>query len=249
MAAAYDSYDYPSYWLGRDYEHNSEVIALKSYLAKIPKINKIVDIGAGYGRLTPYYFFRANKIVLADPSAKLLKNARKQYSAQKVKFIQVKAENILRRVRARTVDLAIIVRVIHHINDLDKLLLVTNKLLKKNGYLILEFPNKKHLKAIFIELLHGNVIFPFDTSSKNLSTGNKKSNLPFYNYHPDYIQFVLEKNGFEIVEKRSVSNIRSTFLKKVLPLEFLLYLEENIQHLFSYINFGPSIFILARKKS
>ena len=32
MPAAYDKYDYPSYWIGRDYEHGSEVIAIEGFL-------------------------------------------------------------------------------------------------------------------------------------------------------------------------------------------------------------------------
>ena len=83
MAAYYDSYNYSSYWHGRDYEHESEVLAIKSYLAKIPKIEKVLDIGCGYGRLAPVYVYRAKKIVLADPSRKLLSEAKKRIASIK----------------------------------------------------------------------------------------------------------------------------------------------------------------------
>ena len=75
MGAHYDSYDYPAYWQDRDYEHNSEIEAIKAFLGKIPEINNILDIGTGYGRLTPTYSFRAKKIILSDPSSKLLSKA------------------------------------------------------------------------------------------------------------------------------------------------------------------------------
>jgi hypothetical protein len=53
MPAAYDTYDYPSYWEGRDYEHGSEEIAIKGFLNRIAKIKTALEIGAGYGRLVP----------------------------------------------------------------------------------------------------------------------------------------------------------------------------------------------------
>jgi len=75
MAAAYDTYDYPGYWIGREYEHEAEIFAIKSFLKKIPVIKNVVEIGAGFGRLVPAYFFRARRVVLTDPSSKLLKIA------------------------------------------------------------------------------------------------------------------------------------------------------------------------------
>ena len=64
MPAAYDSFDYPSYWEGREYEHNSELIALRRLISLIPKIDTLLEIGAGFGRLTPEYLYRAKRIIL-----------------------------------------------------------------------------------------------------------------------------------------------------------------------------------------
>ena len=95
MPAAYDSYDYPSYWKGREYEHQSEFLALRKLVAEIPKVNKIIEIGAGFGRLLPSYQFRSKKIVLTDPSAKLISIARKKYGKFKnINFIQTKLQTI-----------------------------------------------------------------------------------------------------------------------------------------------------------
>jgi ubiquinone/menaquinone biosynthesis C-methylase UbiE len=248
MAAAYDTYDYPSYWEGREYEHKAEVVALKAMLSRIKAIDKLVEIGSGYGRLTPYYIFRAKRVILTDPSAKLLKMARREFSLNKVKFIQSKAENLIGKIRSRTVDMILVVRVLHHIEDVDKVFAVSKKLLKKNGYLLIEFPNKKHLKATISEFLHGNFTFPIDIFPKDLRSARsiKKNVLPFVNYHPDVIKEKLESHGFKIIEVRSVSNIRSSLLKKILPPEYLLSFEKSTQRLFAKLNIGPSIFILAK---
>ena len=250
MSAAYDSYDYTTYWQNRQYEHNSEIIAIKAFLSEIPKIKTILDIGAGFGRLTPTYFYRGTNIIITDPSSKLLKLARGKYNQKKVRFIQSKLENIPNKVRNKSVDLIILVRVLHHLKDCDKSLDIINKLLKDNGHLIIEFANKSHFKATLSEFFKGNFTFPIDIFPKDIRSNKnkKKKTLPFVNYHPDNIVKKLQENGFDIIEKRSVSNIRSTFFKKLLSMDILVSIESFLQHPLSKIYFGPSIFILAKKR-
>jgi ubiquinone/menaquinone biosynthesis C-methylase UbiE len=249
MPAYYDTYDYPSYWTDREYEHESEIIAIQKFLKKIPKIKTIVEVGAGYGRLVPSYYFRAKKIILSDPSARLLKIARSRLKDKGIVFIQSNIDNLHPKVRRNTADLLIMVRVLHHIKDLDCALSSIDKITKKGGYLILEFANKRHIKAIVSELLHGNFTFPLDISPKEVKSAKKNSKtIPFYNYHPEIIKEKLESYGFSIIETRSVSNLRSTFTKRVFSAEILLYFEKFLQRPLSYFCFGPSIFLLAKKK-
>lgn len=252
MPAAYDTYNYPSYWDEREYEHASEVIAIKKFLTKIPEIDSLIDIGSGYGRLVSTYVYRIKKIALADPSAKLLSLSRKKYAKYKSKFrfIHSKLENLPGKIRTKY-DLAILVRVLHHIEDSDQALEVVCNLLNPRGYLILEFPNKSHFKAVLTEFKKGNFTFPIDIFPKDIrSKRNIKNNtLPFINYHPDVIYKKLEDAGFDIIEVRSVSNFRNILFKNILPIETLLALEEMVQKLFFRFRFGPSIFILARKRS
>ena len=251
MSAAYDSFDYPAYWIGREYEHKSEVIAIRYFLTRIKKIKTILEIGAGFGRLAGVYAFRAKKIILSDPSARTLKIARKTFSTKKnFKFIHSSLENLPTKIRSGSVDVAVIVRVLHHLTSVDYAFGVINKILKPGGYVIFEFANKKHLKATLKNILHGNISF-----SKNLETADlrnkrtiKKGGLPFLNYHPEKIKTVLGEFGFEVVEKRSVSNIRSTFLKKIFSTELLVFFESLLQQPFSVLDLGPSIFVLARKR-
>ncbi|OGM60267.1 hypothetical protein A3A75_04110 [Candidatus Woesebacteria bacterium RIFCSPLOWO2_01_FULL_39_10] len=248
MPAAYDTYDYPSYWLGREYEHKSEIIAIKAFLEKISHIKTILEVGAGHGRLTPSYIFRASRIILSDPSGRLLKIARSNLKSKKIRFIQALLENLPQKVRSHSADVVVVVRVLHHVDNLEKTFSIIKRLCKKNGYFILEFANKRHLKAILSEVARGNFTFPVDVFTKDvLSKRRKKSNLPFRNYHPDLILYMLKRYGFSVVEVRSVSNIRSPFIKKVLPLEFLLTLERFVQKPLASFFFGPSIFILSKK--
>jgi len=250
MAAAYDTYDYPSYWLGREYEHKSEEFAIKTLLLKISKIKTILDLGAGYGRLTPSYSFRAKKIILADPSAKLLSIARETFKNDpRIKYLHLSLNNLLAKIRRESVDLAIMIRVIHHIEDIPLTFKIVNRCLKPNGYFILEYANKSHIKATFEQMLKGDVTFLLDIFPKEIGINRKKKKrLPFKNYHPDDISHELCSSGFDIIEKLSVSNIRSPFLKRILSLDLCLSLEKSLQKPLSHLNIGPSIFLLCRKR-
>lgn len=248
MKAAYDLYDYPSYWEGREYEHASEVISLKHFLNRIKEIGNIVEVGAGFARLTNTYLHRAKKIILVDPSSRLLALAKKNYPDKKVNTLKSVVENLPKKIKGRSADLVILIRVLHHIKDLDSAFSAINKILKKNGYFILEFANKCHGKAAFSEFLKGNLTFLHDIFPKEV--GHKKTNgkLPFLNYHPDVIKEKLSNHGFKVIEVRSVSNIRSPFVKRIIPVELILPVEKILQEPLSRFNFGPSIFILAQKR-
>lgn len=251
MPAAYDYYDYPSFWKGREYEHESEGVALKAFLKKIPKVKKLVEVGAGYGRLVPIYAYIAEKAVLTDPSAKLLKIARKNVKGKKFRIIQTSLENFSGKIGSNSTDLVIMVRVLHHIKDLDEAFSEISKIIKPKGHLILEFANKRHFKALLSEFLHGNLTFTLDIFPKDIRSKKSKKDkktLPFVNYHPDFIRGTLKKHNFTIREERSVSNIRSPFVKKIIPKSVLLFFERVLQRPLAKILFGPSIFTLAQKR-
>lgn len=251
MPAAYDSYDYPSYWKGRDYEHKSEFLAIRKLISKISEIGKVIEIGAGFGRLLPSYHFRSKKVVLTDPSAKLLSKASKKYSRFKnVETVQLKLQNLKVRRELRNFDLCIMVRVLHHIEDIDEAFKIISKLLTRKGYFVLEFPNKSHLKASIRHILKGDLTFPINIFPLDLRSKKsiKRGALPFINYHPYQIIEKLKEYNFEIIEVRSVSNIRSTFLKRFFPINTLIDLEKILQVPLAKVNFGPSFFVLARKR-
>ena len=251
MVAYYDSYDYSSYWSGREYEHESEVVCLKEFLAKIPKIDRTIEIGGGYGRLVPYYIYRTKLAILTDPSAKLLSLAKQQLATYKnIKYLQATLEHLPEKVQRKSFDLVMMIRVMHHIDNPEKAFEDIEKLVTPGGFFILEFANKIHFKKVLAETLKGN--FGFVKQKEEVDVRSEKSKkqktISFLNYHPGFIKQLLEKHNFEIIETRSVSNVRSPLLKRHLSKEVLVWLEKMLQKPFSYIFFGPSIFILAKKK-
>ena len=251
MPAAYDQYDYEAYWEGREYEHDSEVIAIKSFLEKIPEIGKTLEIGGGFGRHVPNYIYRAKKVILTDPSAKNLSVALKNLgNYENLEIKQMKMETATRKFRKGSFNLVIMIRVMHHLTDADNVFASLARLLEPGGYLIFEFANKIHFKSIIQNLFKGDLTYVMDTTPIDRRSRKmvKKGTLPFINYHPNEIEEGLAKQGFKIVEKRSVSNVRNPFFKKYLPESIMLSLERLAQKVLGYVNFGPSIFILARKR-
>jgi ubiquinone/menaquinone biosynthesis C-methylase UbiE len=252
MAAAYDNYDYPGYWKGREYEHQSEAIAIKNFFSRVGQNKKVLDIGSGYGRLTKIYREFSKQTTLADPSSKILKRAKAYLNGQmqSVNFVHSSLQNLPRKLKTKKYDVVILVRVMHHIKDPGVAINMASRYLPKGGFLILEFANKLHGKALFQNFINGNFTFPLDIfpldkrSKKNIN----KNSILFLNHHPDSVEVNLKKNGFKIVDKRSVSNIRAKNVKRFLSLPQLVKLEALVQKPLARLNFGPSIFILAQKK-
>lgn len=251
MAAAYDDYDYPKYWDSRKYEHASEVFVLQDFFRIIGKNKKILEIGGGYGRLAKEYEKYAKKIVLAEPSKSLISKARIYLAGgeKKMQYVESTLQNLPKKLGSAKYDVVVLVRVMHHIKDPKEAVEMASKYLPKGGYFILEFANKLHGKAILKNLMTGNITFPLDIfpidkrSNKNI----KNDSILFLNHHPDVITGELKNNGFKIIQKRSVSNIRSVRLKKIIPHGVFMDIEKKLQKPLAKLNFGPSIFILAKK--
>lgn len=80
---------------------------------------------------------------------------------------------------------------------------------------------------------------PFSLEPAHLRDLNEQG---FYNYHPKYIESIFKKSGFKIDEVLSVSNFRSTKLKKLFGTKNLVRMEKSAQKLLAPIRFAPSIY-------
>lgn len=246
--AFYDHYNYRRYWWGRGYEHEAEVIALKRLFSQIPLQNRqnILDVGAGFGRLTPIYADQFSSCVLLEPSKVLISQAQKELKYQNLKFICGRGEDFQLKTKF---DVVLTVRVAHHIQDLPVFLKNINHHLKSGGFLILEFANKTNFKARLRAFLRNDQSFLKDWSSTDRrSPANiNQETILFLNHHPEKVKKDLKQLGFEVITSLSVSNFRFPILKKLIPTEILLWGERALQPFLAKISFGPSIFILAKK--
>jgi ubiquinone/menaquinone biosynthesis C-methylase UbiE len=236
----YDEFNYQAYWERRKYENISGKYALKTLLDKINLTcnKKLIDIGAGFGRLADVYGQKFKHATLVDPSIKNLEIAKKKFGTKNFSYIDSIGSRL--PFEDESFDVAILVRVIHHLENPKKVLGEINRVLKVKGWLIMEFANKQHFKAAFLKPKTRVSLDPIDISEED-------STLPFRNYHPKWVISLLNNLDFEIVEKLSVSNFRSQLVKKIAPYRILLLIERLVQKPFGYFNFGPSIYLLAKK--
>ena len=246
MTSPYDDpkFSYLKYWDSRNYEHLSEIIAINR-LVKSNKYHSSVDLGGGYGRLIPTLVQFSNRSILIEPSIKQRKIAQgilKNYSGVEILPGNAQQTNL----PDNSADLVLVVRVMHHLPDPDLAFQEIYRILTHEGVLLLEFANSINIKARIRSLLSGHPILltPLERRSKS---NIRLRTIPFVNHHPRTILRKLNKAGFTVTETFSVSNFRSPFLKKVIPLSILLFLEKISQKILSPFCFGPSIFILAHK--
>lgn len=247
--AYYDDqkFDYQKYWQIREYENQAEKMALKRLLKLIPKKQRgsIIDIGAGFGRLSPDYAPLFKKCLLVEPSVKLLKEAKN--FCQQYKHLSFQRSFVEKLpVEDSSFDVALMIRVAHHLQDLEKMIVEVKRVLKPGGYFILEFANKRHFKNCLEAFIKLDFAFFRSHQPENLKT--KRNTAPFLNYHPNQIKTLLLSHDFQIIKFLSVSNFRGPWIKKLIPLKFLLKLENIRQEisLHQNLHLGPSIFVLAK---
>jgi ubiquinone/menaquinone biosynthesis C-methylase UbiE len=250
MSASYDFYDYVSYWKGRSFEDNCERIALEKFFKKIRGKISLADIGGGFGRLATLYQWKFPKNLVIDPSNNLLKIGKKNFKNVKNVFFK---QNSLPKLslKDKSFDVVLLIRVAHHLKTTLPSFKEIHRILNDDGIFILEFANKIHflslVKAVFrLDFSFLNDLESVDRRSKE-SIQSKL--ITFSNHHPKKIYQDLKESGFEIVEVLSVSNFRSSILKNIIPNKILLWLEDKSQKTLAKFNFGPSIFVFAKKKA
>jgi ubiquinone/menaquinone biosynthesis C-methylase UbiE len=238
------NFDYTNYWIGRDYENSAEEIAIKRLL-KGKHFKSAVDIGGGYGRLCPLLEEYSDQVTLAEPSTKQLSIA-KRFLVKHKKIKLVKLNPVKYNFPDQSVNLLTMVRVMHHLPDPNPEFSELARVLKDDGYLILEIANSAHFlnrlrSLIKIEKISDD---PIDIRSKK----NRNSKvIPFVNHNPKTVIKQLAHNGLKVEKILSVSNLRNPVVKKLVPTTVLLSTEKFLQPFLAKSFFGPSIFLLVKK--
>ncbi len=235
-------YNYQDYWAGREYEHAAETMALKRLL-KGQHFERAVDVGGGYGRLSKFLTAYADKVTLAEPSQQQLDIAKiylKDLPEVEQKLLQ--AANL--KMPDNSVDMVLVVRLLHHLPDPLPEFKEISRVLKPGGTFILEFANDAHFLNRIRYSLHGKSVprTPVDITTK------KGSTIPFVNHHPKTIIELLNKAGFEVETALSGSNLRSPALKKILGKNIRVGLEKVLQPMLAPLYFGPSVWLRLKKK-
>lgn len=234
------SHNYLRYWDGRDYEQAAEEIAIRRLL-KGRHFKHAVDVGGGYGRLSVVLRDFSDKVTLAEPSQQQLDISIEFLKGKpKVDTKLAQAENL--PFKDGELDLAMIVRVIHHLPNPVPAFEEINRVLEKGGFFLIEFANYSNFKN---RLKHTAKLQKLPVDPVDIRT--KESNIPFVNHNPKTVKKQLAQCGFKVVDTLSVSNFRSTTIKKLVPKNILVSLEKSVQKPLAKSYFGPSTVYLLQK--
>jgi ubiquinone/menaquinone biosynthesis C-methylase UbiE len=215
---------------GRDYEDLAERIALRRLLPS--RGRRLLDIGAGFGRLATAYE-GYEQVILLDYSRSQLEYARQHLGDQR--FLYVAADIYRLPLATDAVDTVVMVRVLHHIADVPLAFAQIARTACAGGTFVLEFANKRHLKNILRYLVRRGVN-PFDPQPYQFATLH-------YDFHPAWVAQQLWQAGFCPQEHLSVSLFRSPFFKRLFAANTLSHLDGALQRITAPLTLGPSIFV------
>ncbi len=231
----YEGSDYQtSFWEQGDraYEDRVEAIALRRLLPKNGKL--LLEIGAGAGRNTPRYA-GFERIVLLDYSLTQLQQAQARLGTRN-RYVYVAADAYRMPFTAGVFDTATMIRVLHHMVDAPLVLSQVRRVLGPGAIFILEFANKKNLKAIVRYALRRQAWNPFDRQPAEFAALN-------FDFHPAAVRNWLQATGFQVQKQLTVSHFRMGILKRLIPVKVLAGMDAMIQWTGNYWQYTPSVFV------
>ncbi len=222
----------------RDYEDRVERVALRRLLPK--QGQRLLEIGAGFGRLTNEYA-AFDQVVLMDYSLSQLQYAQ-EHLGRSERFVYVAADAYKLPFVPGVFDAATMIRVLHHMADVPVVLEQVHQTLTQDATFILEHANKRNLKAMARFLLKRQTWNPYDLAPVEFVELN-------FDFHPAYVQQELNRAGFEMVRRLPVSFFRMGWLKRSVPTALLVQADSLLQQ--SNLLYAPSIFVhsVARDQS
>lgn len=233
----YDGSDYQqTFWdeADRAYEDRVEAIALRRLLPGSGK--RMLELGAGAGRNTPRYQ-GFEQIVLLDYSRTQLEQALGKLG-QSERYLYVAADVYRLPFRDGVFDAATMIRTLHHLVDPGLALRNVRATLVDGATFVLEFANKRNLKAILRWLFRRQGWNPFELDQVEFAELN-------FNFHPGAIRALLHELGFGVRRVLTVSHFRIDLLKRTLPLAFLVAADSLAQWTGGWWQLSPSVFLQA----
>ncbi len=231
----YEGSDYQEqFWESgeRLYEDRVEGVALRKLLPPMGK--RMLEVGAGAGRnVTRYSGFQ--HITLVDYARSQLELAQERLGRED-RYLFVVADAYHLPFAEGVFDCATMIRTLHHLVDPLLALQQIGNVLQSGEVFILEFANKRNLKAILRWMVRRQDWNPFRRGPIEFATLN-------YNFHPEDIRTWLGEAGFKVERQLTVSHFRLAWLKRWVPLKLLVGLDSILQGSGKWWQYTPSVFI------
>lgn len=199
-----------------------------------PRGKRLIDIGAGYGRLADEYA-GYEQVILFDYSRSLLREAQK-LTGNDPRFIFVAANWYQMPFVDNLFDALVQARTIHHAADVPTLMGELARIAQPQATYVLEFANKKNLKAILRYALKRQDWSPYTPEPVEFVALN-------FDFQPRWIREQLTAVGFQPQQTLAVSFFRLALLKKIVPAGLLAWLDGLAQWTGRWQQLTPSIFL------
>lgn len=234
----YEDSDYQaSFWDagGRAYEDQAEAVALRRLLP--PEGQLMLELGAGAGRNTPRYQ-NFERVVLLDYSLTQMQQAQARLGKSE-RYIYI-AGNVYRLPFVDGLfDAATMIRVLHHLAEAPQALAEIRRALQPGAIFILEFASKLNLKAILRYALRLQSWNPFTPEPVEFVPLN-------FDFHPKTVRQWLNAANFQLERQLTVSHFRIGWLKRLIPLKVLVWLDAMAQRTGDWWQLTPSVFTRSR---
>jgi SAM-dependent methyltransferase len=234
MICDYEGSDYKTrFWINADraYEDAVERIALRRLFPPCGK--RMVEFGAGFGRLADLYT-GYDEIILLDYSRTMLEQARERWGSDP-RFRFVAADIYRLPFNDGVLSAATMVRVIHHIADVPQALAEIQRAIATEGTFVLEFANKRNFKSVVRYALRRQDWNPHAPEPVEFVKLN-------FDFHPRWMKAQLRGAGFQTKRELAVSYLRSGLLKRVVPVQWMVYLDALLQLTAPIGELSPSVF-------
>ncbi len=231
----YEGSDYRTrFWegKGRDYEDQVERIALRRLMPATGLT--LIDIGAGFGRLASEYH-GYQRVVLFDYSRTLLREAQARLGRD-LRFIFVAGNWYQMPFVEGVFETIVQIRTIHHAADVPGLVHELARIARPGGRYVLEFANKRNLKAILRYAVRRQKWSPFALEPVEFTELN-------FDFHPRWIRDRLHEAKFRPKMQLTVSHFRLGLLKRLVPTSWLVSIDRILQPSGSWMQLTPSVFI------
>jgi SAM-dependent methyltransferase len=144
----WESEEYHSFWRrsNRAYLDRMERRLLDRLLAPG---RWFIDLGGGYGRLMDLYRDRCPNVVISDYSISMLEDANRRLVREGIRNVRLVAADVNRMpFRPGVFDSAMMIRLIHHLQDPEPALREVRRILAPKASFVFEYQNKHNLNFL-----------------------------------------------------------------------------------------------------
>ncbi len=219
---------------GRDYEDASERLALQQLMPA--QGGRVAEIGAGFGRLAALYQ-GYEQVILFDYSRTLLREAAQELGGDS-RFVFVAGNIYTLPLVDNCLDTLVMVRVMHHLADVPAALTQLRRVLHRHSVAVVEYANKRNLKALLRWALRRQNWSPLDPQPVEFVELN-------FDFHPQWMEAQMRSAGLQVRRRYGVSHFRLPQLKQVVPAAQLAQMDSRLFKVGGTFPVAPSVFVQA----